>query len=196
MKKQHIQQPGFTPPLFVKKFELDLQERVDTGQMPTCYNYHAMLGNALVNLNGPTDVSPFLISRLIIAFAGERERRKLIEDERERIDDKIKDQKEMNGGTISNEDIGAIKQEEAIETVARATNIIDERYEKRQCIGLLIAPEDMKGLRTPPVITDLNACEDKIKEMGIPVVQTNKPIEDNEDMYDEYVDAEEEVEEE
>ena len=187
-------QERYTPPLFVKKFELDLQERIDTGQMPTCYNYHNMLGTSLVNLNGPTDVSPILISRLIIAFAGERERKKLIKDETKRIETRIKERKELNDDTISNEEIGLIKQEEAIETVARATNIIDERYEKRQTIGLLIAPEDMKGLRTPPVITDLNACEQKIKDMGIPVVQTNKILEDNEDMYDEYINDEEEVE--
>lgn len=177
-------------PMFVKKFELGLQERIDTGLMPAYYNVVNIFASSLANLRGETDIAPVLISRFMTGFVRHK-KVALMQDEDERVASRIKEVKDNNGGTIDNNELGLIRLEESVETATLTMGIFDEQHEQRQCIGLLLSPKDMKGLRSPPAILNLNACEDKIKKMGISVVDSRKSIGDNEDMYDEEIDEEE-----
>jgi len=181
------QQPA--APMFVKKFELGLQERIDTGLMPAFYNVVSIYASSLANLKGETDIAPTLISRFMTGFVRHR-KIAMIADEEERVKSRIEETMESNGGTITNAERGQIRLEESVETATNTIALFDEQHEQRQCIGLLLSPKDMKGLRSPPAILDLNACEDKIKAMGIPVVESRKSVGDNEDVYDEEVDEE------
>ena len=183
MQQQQQQQ---TAPMFVKKFELGLQERIDTGLMPAFYNVVNIYASSLANLKGETDIAPVLISRFMTGFVRHK-KEVLIDDEEERVESRINKIKESNGGTISNAERGQIRLEESVETATQTIAIFDEQHEQRQCIGLILSPKDMKGLRSPPAILNLNKCESKIREMGIPIVESRKMVDANEDVYDEEV---------
>ena len=185
-----MQQQPPAVPMFVKKFELGLQERIDTGLMPAFYNVVSIYASSLANLKGETDIAPTLISKFMTGFVRHR-KEAMITDEKERVNARIEETTKSNGGSISNAERGQIRLEESVETATNTIALFDEQHEQRQCIGLLLSPKDMKGLRSPPAILNLNECENKIKEMGIPVIESMKAVGDNEDVYDEEVDEEE-----
>jgi len=173
--------------IFVKKFDLGLQERIDTGLMPAFYNIVNIYGSSLANLKGETDIAPVLISRFMTGFVrGDKEW--LIEDEEKRVEEREQRVRKKNGGAITNEERGRIRLEESVETATETISLFDEAHERRQAIGMLISPKDMKGLRSPPVIPNLNDCEAELIKRGVTIVQSERSVGDNEDMYDEEVD--------
>jgi len=177
----------------VRKFELGLQERIDTGLVPSFYTFISIYASTVADLKSETDIRPELLTWLGMGYVRHKKKDLMIELE-QRIRDRIKEQKANNGGSITNAEIGRIRIEESVKTMANIIGLFDEKYEKRQTIGLLIAPEDMKNLDAPPIITDLNSCEDELREMGVKIEEAGR-VEEGSDYSDgEY--TEEEVNEE
>ena len=164
----------------VKKFELGLQERIDTGLMPSFYTFMSICASAVANLEGDTDMRPKLLSWLGMGYVRHK-KEKLMENQEKKIAERVKAAKEVNGGTITNAQEGKIHIEEAVKSMAEIVGLFDEKYEKRQTIGLLVSPKDMEELDVPPLITDLNACEDKLRALGVEIVENKGTVAEGED---------------
>ena len=164
----------------VKKFELGLQERIDTGLMPSFYSFIAIYASAVANLEGDTDMRPMLLSWIGMGYVRHK-KKKLMEDQEKKIKERVKEAKGSNDGTITNAQEGKIHIEEAVKTMAEIVGLFDEKYEKRQTIGLLVSPKDMEELDVPPLITDLNAHEDELRALGVEIVESKGTVAEGED---------------
>ena len=164
----------------VKKFELGLQERIDTGLMPSFYSFMSIYASAIANLEGDTDMRPELLSWLGMGYVRQK-KEELMTTQEKKIEERIKGIKDTNGGAITNAQEGKIHIEEAVKSMAEIVGLFDEKYEKKQTIGLLISPKDMEGLDVPPLITDLNSCEDELRELGVEIVESKGTVAEGED---------------
>jgi len=164
----------------VKKLELGLQERIDTGLMPSFYTFMSIYASAVANLEGDTDMRPKLLSWLGMGYVRQKKEQLMAEQEK-KINDRVKDAKGENNGTITNAQEGKIHIEEAVKTMAEIVGLFDEKYEKRQTIGLLISPKDMEELDVPPLITDLNSYEDDLRKLGVEIVESKGTVAEGED---------------
>lgn len=164
----------------VKKFELGLQERVDTGLMPSFYTFMSIYASAVANLEGDTDMRPKLLSWLGMGYV-KQQKEQLMTEQEDRINTRIKEAGGNNGGSVTNTERGRIQIEESVKSMAEIIGIFDGKYEKKQTIGLLISPKDMEGLDVPPIITNLNACEDELREMGVEIVGSKGIVAEGED---------------
>jgi len=168
----------------IQKFELGLQERIDTGLMPSFYTFMGIYASTVASLEGDTDIRPRLLSWLGMGYVRQKKEGLMTEQE-DRIKNRVKNAESNNDGMITNEERGRIQIEESVKSMADIIGIFDEKYEKRQTIGLLVSPKDMSGLDAPPIITDLNACEDELREMGIEIVESKGIIAEGEDYQEE-----------
>lgn len=173
----------------VKKFELGLQERIDTGLMPSFYAFTSIYASAVANLEGETDMRPKLLSWLGMGYVRHK-KKQLMAAQEENIKKRVEEAKKNNGGRIDNAQEGKIHIEEAVKSVAEIIGLFDEKYEKRQTIGLMISPKDMDELDVPPLITDLNSCEDELRELGVEIEESKGIVAEGED----YQEGEEEGE--
>lgn len=173
----------------VKRFELGLQERVDTGLMPSFYSFMSIYASTVATLEGDTDPRPKLLSWLGMGYVRQK-KEQLMTDQEKEIEERIKEAKENNSGSITNAEKGKIEIQEAVKSMANIIGLFDEKYEKKQTIGLMISPKDMEGLDAPPLITDLNACEDELRELGVEIVESKGTVAEGED----YQEDEEETE--
>lgn len=173
----------------VKKFELGLQERIDTGLMPSFYSFMSIYASALANLEGDTDMRPKLLSWLGMGYVRNKKER-LMKEQEKKIEERVTKAKKDNSGTITNTQEGKIHIEEAVKSMAEIVGLFDEKYEKKQTIGLMISPKDMEELDVPPIITDLNSCEDELRELGVEIVNSKGTVDEGED-YQEDEDEEE-----
>ena len=164
----------------VKKFELGLQERIDTGLMPSFYTFMSIYASTVASLEGETDMRPKLLSWLGMGYVRQK-KKQLMTDQEEKIKSRIKEEKGLNDGVITNAQEGRIHIEEAVKSMAEIIGLFDEKYEKKQTIGLLISPKDMEELDVPPLITDLNACEDELRELGAEIIETKGTVAEGED---------------
>lgn len=167
----------------LRKFELGLQERIDTGLMPSFYSFMSIYASTIANLEGMTDMRPQLLSWLGMGYVRDK-RNELMKSQNKVIEERINKIKENNSGSITNEEKGRIIIEESVKSMAEVIGIFDEKYEKKQTIGLMISPKDMEGLDAPPLITDLNSCEDELRELGVEIVETMRTIAEGEDYYE------------
>lgn len=173
----------------VKRFELGLQERIDTGLMPSFYSFMSIYAAAVANSEGDTDMRPKLLSWLGMGYVRHNKEQLMTEQEK-KIEERVEKVKKDNGGMITNEQEGKIHIEEAVKSMAEIIGLFDEKYEKKQTIGLMISPKDMEGLDVPPLITDLNSCEGELREMGVEIVESKGTVAEGED----YQEGEEETE--
>lgn len=164
----------------VKKFELGLQERIDTGLQPSFYTFMSIYASAVANLEGDTDMRPKLLSWLGMGYVRHK-KEQLMADQEKRIEERVKKIKDDNGGMIDNAQEGKVHQEEAVKSVAEIVGLFDEKYEKKQTIGLMISPKDMGELDVPPLITDLNECEEELRELGVEIVESKGTVAEGED---------------
>lgn len=167
----------------IRKFELGLQERIDTGLMPSFYSFMSIYASTIANLEGVTDMRPQLLSWLGMGYVRHK-KDKIMKKQEEAIESKINAIKDSNGGSVTNEEKGRIIIQESVKSMAEVIGIFDEKYEKKQTIGLMISPKDMEGIDAPPLITDLNSCEDELREMGVEIVETKRTIAEGEDYYE------------
>jgi len=168
----------------VKKFELGLQERIDTGLMPSFYTFMSIYASTLANLEGETDMRPELLSWLGMGYVRHK-KEQLMKDQERKIKERIEKAKKENNGSITNMQEGKIHIEEAVKSMAEIVGLFDEKYEKKQTIGLMISPKDMEGLDAPPIITDLNSCEDELRDLGVEIVNSKGTVGEGEDYQEE-----------
>ena len=178
----------------LRKYELNLQERIDTGLVPSFYSFMNIYASAIEDLRGDTDLRPELLTLLAMGYVRHK-RDQLMNELEQKIRDRIKEVKEMNDGSISNSEIGRIRIEESVKMMASIIAHFEEKYERRQTIGLLISPKDMEELDAPPIVLDLNSCEDKLREMGVAIENAKGVIEESSD-YEESEEYSEDDEEE
>jgi len=167
----------------VKKFELGLQERIDTGLMPSFYSFMSIYASTVANLESDTDPRPRLLSWLGMGYV-HHIKEKLMTEQEKKIEKRVNLIKN-NGGPITNAQKGKIEIEEAVKSMAEIVGIFDEKFEKRQTIGLMISPKDMEELDVPPIITDLNSCEDELRELGVEIVESKRMVAEGEDYVEE-----------
>ena len=164
----------------LRKYELNLQDRIDTGLVPSFYSFMNIYASSIEDLRGDTDIRPELLTLLAMGYVRHK-RDQLMRELDQRIRDRIKEVKETNGGSISNSEIGRIRIEESVKMMANIVALFDEKYERRQTIGLLISQKDMEELDAPPIVLDLNSCEDKLREMGVEIENARGVIEESSD---------------
>ena len=152
----------------IKKIELGLQERVDTGLMPSFYNFMGTYALTLGNLEGSTDMRPQLLTLLGMGYVRHK-KKELMKTLDSAINTRIEVIKANNGGTVTNEERGRVTLEESVKMMADIIGIFDEKFEKKQCIGLMIPGEDMDEIDVPPMILDFNEHEDELLERGIKI---------------------------
>jgi len=177
----------------LRKYELNLQERIDTGLVPSFYSFMNIYASAIEDLRGDTDLRPELLTLLAMGYVRHK-RDKLMNELEQKIRKRINDIKKENG-SISNSEIGRIRIEESVKMMASIIAHFEEKYERRQTIGLLISPKDMEELDVPPIVLDLNSCEDKLREMGVTIENAKGVIEESSD-YEESEEYSEDDEEE
>jgi len=168
----------------VKKFELGLQERIDTGLMPSFYSFMSIYASTIANLEGDTDMRPKLLSWLGMGYVRHK-KKQLMTDQEKRIESRIKEIRDNNNGSITNAEKGRIEIQEAVKSMANIIGLFDEKYEKKQTIGLMISPKDMEELDAPPIITDLNSCEDELRDLGVEIVNSKGTVGEGEDYQEE-----------
>ena len=164
----------------VKKFELGLQERIDTGLTPSFYSFTSIYASTVATVESDTDSRPKLLSWLGMGYVRQK-KEQLMVDQDKRIEERIEKAKANNGGSITNAEKGKIEIEESVKSMANIIGLFDEKYEKKQTIGLLISPKDMEELDAPPIITDLNSCERELREMGVEIVESKGIVAEGED---------------
>lgn len=164
----------------LRKYELNLQDRIDTGLVPSFYSFMNIYASSIEDLRGDTDIRPELLTLLAMGYVRHK-RDQLMRELDQQIRDRIKEAKETNGGSISNSEIGRIRIEESVKMMANIVALFDEKYERRQTIGLLISQKDMEELDAPPIVLDLNSCEDKLREMGVEIENARGVIEESSD---------------
>ena len=177
----------------LRKYELNLQERIDTGLVPSFYSFMNIYASAIEDLRGDTDLRPELLTLLAMGYVRHK-RDQLMNELEQKIRKRINDIKKENG-SISNSEIGRIRIEESVKMMASIIAHFEEKYERRQTIGLLISPKDMEELDAPPIVLDLNSCEDKLREMGVAIENAKGVIEESSD-YEESEEYSEDDEEE
>lgn len=164
----------------VKKFELGLQERVDTGLMPSFYSFMSIYASTVATLEGDTDPRPKLLSWIGMGYVRQK-KDQLMVDQEKKIEERIKETRDNNGGSVTNAEKGKIEIQEAVKSMANIVGLFDEKYEKKQTIGLLVSPKDMEEMDVPPIITDLNACEDELRELGVEIEESKGTVAEGKD---------------
>ena len=159
----------------IKKIDLGLQERVDTGLMPSFYNFMGTYALTLGNLEGSTDMRPQLLTLLAMGYVRHKKDELMVTLERD-INTRIEIIKGNNGGTVTNEERGRVTLEESVKMMADIVGIFDEKYEQKQCIGLMIPGEDMEEIDVPPIILDFNSHKDELLKNGVKVKSGKKII--------------------
>lgn len=153
---------------YIKKIELGLQERVDTGLGPSFYAVINTVATTIGSLEGLTDMRPQLFALLAMGYVGHK-RNELTKKLEDNISARINETKESNGGTVTNEERGRITLEESVKVIADIIEIFDKKSEQRQSVGLMIPSEDMDEIDVPPMILDFNSHEKELLTKGIKI---------------------------